>query len=223
MPDDAVTRLLPHLESVVLAQGARLYEVGVDLKHLYFPTSAVAALLRVSENGDATKVAMVGNEGVIGVSIFMGGAASGRASVLMAGHAFRIRTAPLKAEFDLHGPVMRLMLRYTQSLITQMAQTAVCNRHHLVEQQLCCWLLLSLDRVPGDVLAITHETIASMLGVRREGVTEAAGMLRQLGLIEYHRGHLTVLNRGGVLARACECYAVVKRETDRLLPDRLAT
>jgi CRP-like cAMP-binding protein len=175
------------------------------------------------ENGASTEVAMVGNEGIVGVSLFMSGSTSVlRAVVQNAGHAFRIQSNALKTEFALNGAVMHLLLRYTQSLITQMAQTAVCNRHHSVDQQLCRWLLLSLDRLNGNELAITQEIIAGLLGVRREGITEAAGKLKQLGLIAYGRGHITVLNRSGLEAKVCECYAVVKRETSRLLPERSA-
>lgn len=223
MPEEALQRLLPQLEAIELSSGQVLYDSGVELHDAYFPTDSIVTLLCPMENGAATEVAVVGNEGIVGVQLFMGGGTTlHRAVVQGAGHAFRIKCAPLKAEFDLSGAVMRLLLRYAQSLITQMAQTAGCNRHHLLEQQLCRWLLLSLDRVPGKNLAMTQEVIAGLLGVRREGITEAAGLLQRLGLISYHRGHIVVLDRVGLEAKACECYAVVKRETDRLLPDRPA-
>ncbi len=223
MPDDALERLLPDMEWVTLDAGDVLYDQGIELTHLYFPGDTIVTLLLKLEGRNPTKVAVVGHEGVIGVSAFMGGAPPpGCAVVLCAGQAFKIPVATLQAEFDRAGPVMRLLLRYTQSLVTQMAQTAVCNRHHVVEQQLCSWLLACTERLKGRELAVTQEVIAGVLGVRREGVTEAAGALRELGLIAYSRGHISVVNHQGVLARACECYQVVKRETDRLLPDRLA-
>ena len=224
MPDDALKRLLPDIQIVKLNAGDVLYEPRTDLTHLYFPADMIVTLLLQLEDGHATKVAVVGREGVVGVSAFMGGAPPpGRAEVLSPGQAFKIPAASLRAEFDRSGPVMRLMLRYTQSLVTQMAQTAVCNRHHVVEQHLCSWLLTCMDRLEGPSLAATHDVIASILGVRREGISAAAGALRELGLIAYTRGHISVLNRDGVQARACECYQVVKRETDRLLPDRTAS
>lgn len=223
MPDDALDRLLPDMTMVSLQAGNVLYDHGTDLTHLYFPLDTIVTLLLKLEGHHATKVAVVGHEGVVGVSAFMGGTPPpGRAEVLKPGHALKIPAAPLKAEFDRTGPVMRLLLRYTQSLVTQMAQTAVCNRHHVVEQRVCSWLLTCLDRMKGRELAITQEVIAGMLGVRREGVTEGAGVLRELGLIDYSRGKISVLDRDGLQARACECYQVVKRETDRLLPDRPA-
>ena len=224
MPDDARDRLLPDMTLISLHAGDVLYDQGSDLAHLYFPVDAIVTLLLKLEGRNATKVAVVGHEGVIGVSAFMGGTPPpGSAVVLSPGHALKIPAAMLQAEFDRMGPVMRLLLRYTQSLVTQMAQTAVCNRHHVVEQQICSWLLTCMDRMKGRELAVTHEVIAGMLGVRREGITEAAGVLRELGLIAYSRGHINVLDREGVQARACECYQVVKRETDRLLPDRPAS
>ncbi|MDP3172618.1 MAG: Crp/Fnr family transcriptional regulator [Polaromonas sp.] len=223
MPDEALHRLLPDMEMTTLRAGDVLYDQGTELTHLYFPLDNIVTLLLQLEKRGATKVAVVGHEGAVGVSAFMGGVPPpGRAVVLSPGHAFKIPAATIKAEFDRMGPVMRLLLRYTQSLVTQMAQTAVCNRHHVVEQQLCSWLLACSDRLNGGELAVTQEVIAGMLGVRREGVTEAAGALRTLGLIAYSRGHIRVLDHAGVLARACECYLVVKRETERLLPDRPA-
>jgi CRP-like cAMP-binding protein len=223
LPDEAVGRLLPDMALISLHAGDVLYDQGTALTHLYFPLDSIVTLLLTLEKRNATKVALVGHEGVVGVAAFMGGVPPpGRAVVLSPGHAVKIPAATIKAEFDRMGPVMRLLLRYTQSLVTQMAQTAVCNRHHVVEQQLCSWLLACSDRLNGGELAVTQEVIAGMLGVRREGVTEAAGTLRALGLIAYSRGHISVLDPAGVLARACECYLVVKRETDRLLPDRPA-
>ena len=223
MPDDALERLLPAMRTVSLKAGDVLYDQGTDLTHLYFLADTIATLLLKLEGRNATKVAVVGNEGVVGVSAFMGGSQPpGSAVVLSPGHAFSIPAATLKAEFDRMGPVMRLLLRYTQSLVTQMAQTAVCNRHHVVEQQLCAWLLACRDRLKDQEMTVTQEVIAGLLGVRREGITEAAGTLRALGLIAYSRGHISVLNHEGVQARACECYQVVKRETERLLPDRPA-
>jgi len=223
LPDDALKRLSPHLEKIELPAGKVLYEPGSELKNLYFPLDSIVVLLCQMENGASTETAVIGNDGLVGVSLFMGGTTVSQAVVQSAGCAFRIKAAPMKTEFDLNGAVMHLLLRYIQALITQVAQTAVCNRHHLLEQQLCRWLLLSLDRLPGNELVITQEVIAGMLGVRREGITEAAGTLQKLGLIAYRRGHITVLDRPGLEARVCECYAVVKRETRRLLPERLAT
>ncbi|GAB3477150.1 Crp/Fnr family transcriptional regulator [Polaromonas eurypsychrophila] len=224
MPDDALGRLLPDIQIVTLNAGDVLYDLHTDLTHLYFPANVIVTLLLQLEDRPATKVAVVGREGLVGVSAFMGGRPPpGRAEVLSPGHAFQLPAASLKAEFERGGPVMRLLLRYTQSLVTQMAQTAVCNRHHVVEQHLCTWLLTCTDRLEGHSLAATHDLIAGILGVRREAVSEAAGALRERGLIAYSRGHISVLDRGGVLARACECYQVVKRETDRLLPDRPAS
>ncbi len=223
LPDAEWGRWLPQLEWVKLPLGQVLYESGRTLSHVYFPTSAIVSLLYVMENGASAEIAVVGHEGVVGISLFMGGGSTpSRAVVQSAGEGYRLRSALIKAEFDNSHPVMHLMLRYTQALITQMSQTAVCNRHHSLDQQLCRWLLLSLDRLTGSELVMTQELIANMLGVRREGVTEAALNLQKLGLIRYARGHILVLDRPGLEQRTCECYAVVKREYDRLLPDRVA-
>nr|WP_134603051.1 Crp/Fnr family transcriptional regulator [Pseudomonas aeruginosa] len=212
-------RLIPHLERVTLPLGKVLYESGDALRHVYFPTDAIVSLLYVMEDGASAEISVVGNEGLIGVAVFMGGESTpSRAIVQSAGHAYRLPGQKLKDEFNRHGEMLQLMLRYTQALITQMAQTAVCNRHHSIDQQLCRWLLLSLDRLPSNQLSMTQELIANMLGVRREGVTEAAGKLQKLGVIKYSRGHITVLDRPQLEALCCECYAVVKRKTDRLLP-----
>lgn len=220
LPANEYQRLAPHLELVSLEQGQVLYESGGQLQHMYFPTTAIVALMYLLENGSSAEIAVVGNEGLLGVSLFMGGETTpSRAVVQNAGQAYRVPAALLKDEFNRAGPVLRLLLRYTQALITQMTQTAVCNRHHAIEQQLCRWLLLSLDRLPGDVLAMTQELIANMLGVRREGVTMAAGNLQRAGLISYTRGHIKVLDRGGLEGAVCECYGVVKLEYDRLLTD----
>lgn len=213
-------RLAPHLELVPLLLGDVLYESGGKLQHVYFPTTAIISLHYVLENGGSSESAGVGNEGVLGISIFMGGGTTpSRATVQTGGHAYRLKAHVLMEEFNRAGPVLRLLLRYTQALMTQMSQTAVCNRHHSVEQQLCRWLLLTLDRLPGGDLTMTQELIASMLGVRREGVTEAAGRLQTAGYIRYRRGHITVLDRTGLEAVACECYAVVRKEVVRLLSD----
>jgi CRP-like cAMP-binding protein len=218
LPAPALERLLPHLEPVELSLGEVLYESGGALRHVYFPTDAIVSLLYVMENGASAEISVVGNEGLIGVAVFMGGESTpSRAVVQSAGQAFRLPGQQLKDEFNRHEEML-LMLRYTQALITQMAQTAVCNRHHTIDQQLCRWLLLSLDRLPGNELTMTQELIANMLGVRREGVTDAAGKLQRLGIIEYTRGHIKVLDRARLEALSCECYAVVKRETERLLP-----
>jgi CRP-like cAMP-binding protein len=201
-----------------------LYESGMTMSHVYFPTTAIISLLYVMEDGASAEIAVVGHEGVVGVSLFMGGESTpSRAVVQSAGKGWRLRAADLKEEFALSGPAAHLLLRYTQALITQMAQTAVCNRHHTLDQQLCRWLLLSLDRLQGAELVMTQELIANMLGVRREGVTEAALKLQKAGLIRYARGHITALDRAGLEARSCECYEVVKREYDRLLPSRQAS
>lgn len=201
-----------------------LYESGRTLSHVYFPTTAIVSLLYVMENGASAEIAVVGNEGVVGVSLFMGGeSTTSRAVVQSAGHGFRLKAQIMKDEFNRASPVLHLILRYTQALITQMAQTAVCNRHHSLDQQLCRSLLLSLDRLQGNELLMTQELIANMLGVRREGVTGGALKLQNLGLIRYSRGRISVLDRLGLEKRTCECYAVVKREYDRLLPHRLAT
>ena len=216
-------RLFPHLEPVSLPLGKVLYESGDTMRHVYFPADAIVSLLYVMENGASAEISVVGNEGVVGISLFMGGESTpSRAIVQSAGYAYRLSGQRIKDEFGRHGEVLLLMLRYTQSLITQMAQTAVCNRHHSIDQQLCRWLLLSLDRLPSNQLTMTQELIANMLGVRREGVTEAANKLQKLGVIEYRRGQITVLDRPELEALSCECYAVVKKETDRLLPQRFA-
>ncbi|HSI38615.1 MAG TPA: Crp/Fnr family transcriptional regulator [Methylotenera sp.] len=212
-------RLFPNLELVELPLGKVLCESGDQLKHVYFPTNSIISLLYVMEDGASAEIAVVGNEGILGVPILLGGDSTpGRAVVQSAGHGYRMKAQILKNEFNQAGPLQRLLLRYTQALITQMAQTAVCNRHHTVEQQLCRWLLLSIDRLSGNELNMTQELIANMLGVRREGVTEAAGALQHLGLIHYSRGHIQVLDREGLETKSCECYKVVKNEFDRLLP-----
>ncbi len=203
--------------------GEVLYESGAQMRHVYFPITSIVSLLYVMEDGASAEIAVVGNEGIVGISLFMGGeTTTSRAVVQSAGHAYRMRGQLLKDEFYRAGPMQHLLLRYTQALLTQMAQTAVCNRHHSLDQQLCRWLLLSLDRLHSNELVMTQELIANMLGVRREGVTEAAGNLQKAGLIKYQRGHVTVLDRAGLEARTCECYAVVKREYERLLPETLA-
>lgn len=214
----------PQLEKVELKLGQVLYESGSTMYHVYFPTNAIVSLLYVMENGASAEIAVVGHEGVVGVSIFMGGGSTpSRAVVQSAGWGFRLRSAAIKEAFERSSPVMHLLLRYTQALITQMAQTAVCNRHHRLDQQLCRWLLLSLDRLTGDEVIMTQELIANMLGVRREGVTESALSLQKAGLISYARGHIRVLDRAGLKARTCECYDVVKKEYERLLPIQTAT
>ncbi|BEP64578.1 Crp/Fnr family transcriptional regulator (plasmid) [Variovorax sp. V213] len=224
MPPEVLTGLMPLLELVPLKLGEVLYELGVVQQYVYFPTDCIVSLLYVLENGQSAEIAVVGFEGMVGVSLLMGGGSTpNRAVVQSAGHAFRLSASHIKQLTDNGGPLLHLLLRYTQSLITQMSQTAVCNRHHSLEQQLCRWLLLSLDRLPGNELVMTQELIANMLGVRREGVTEAAGKLQRLNLIKYARGHITVLNRPGLEKQVCECYEVVKRETDRLLPRQPAT
>ena len=204
--------------------GHVLYESGDEMRHVYFPTTSIVSLLYVMENGSSAEIAIVGNEGIVGISLFMGGESTpSRAIVQSAGRAFRVASKLLKDEFRRAGPVQHVLLRYTQALITQMSQTAVCNRHHTVEQQLCRWLLMSLDRLASNELTMTQELIANMLGVRREGVTESAGKLQKLGLIEYSRGHIKVLDRPALEAHACECYQVVKTEFERLLPALMAT
>ena len=219
LPPADFERLRPYLELVPLVLGESLYEPGVKLRHVYFPTTAIVSLLYVMEDGASAEIAVVGNEGILGISLFMGGETTpSRAVVQSAGFGYRLKAQLLKDEFGRFGPMMHLLLRYTQALITQMAQTAVCNRHHTVDQQLCRWLLLSLDRLQSNELTMTQELIANMLGVRREGVTEAAGKLQGAGLVRYRRGKITVLDRTGLEARTCECYQVVKREFDRLLP-----
>jgi CRP-like cAMP-binding protein len=219
LPDAEWARWLPELEPVEMTLGQVLYESGMAMTHVYFPTTSIVSLLYVMEDGASAEIAVAGNEGLVGVSLFMGGETTpSRAVVQSAGHGFRMRGHLLKNEFNRSGPVLHLLLRYTQALITQMAQTAVCNRHHSLDQQLCRWLLLSLDRLDGPELVMTQELIANMLGVRREGVTEAALSLQEAGLIRYRRGHITVLDRPGLELRTCECYAVVRKEYDRLLP-----
>src|SRR5277367_1714512 len=219
LPETEWTRWQALLEAVEMPLGQVLYEPGAGLSHVYFPTTAIVSLLYVMEDGASAEIAVVGYEGIVGISLFMGGESTpSRAVVQSAGRGFRLKAAVLKDEFNRAGPVLHLLLRYTQALITQMAQTAVCNRHHSLDQQLCRWLLLSLDRLQGSELVMTQELIANMLGVRREGVTEGALKLQKAGLIKYSRGHITVLNRQGLEDRTCECYAVVKREYDRLLP-----
>jgi CRP-like cAMP-binding protein len=221
LPNAERDRLFPHLELVQLALGQILYESGDTLRHVYFPTDSIVSLLYVMEDGASAEISVVGNEGIIGVALFMGGETTpSRAIVQSAGNAYRLKGQILKDEFHRHGELHHLLLRYTQALLTQMAQTAVCNRHHSVDQQLCRWLLLSLDRLPSNQLNMTQELIANMLGVRREGVTEAAGKLQRLGVIQYHRGHITVLDRSRLEKLCCECYAVVQKEFERLLPFR---
>jgi len=219
LPAADYDRLAPHLELIPMNLGDVLYESGAKLRYVYFPTTCIVSLLYVMEDGASAEIAIVGNEGILGISLFMGGDTTpSRAVVQSAGHAFRLKAELLKNEFGRFGPTMHLLLRYTQALITQMAQTAVCNRHHSVDQQLCRWLLLSLDRLQSNKLSMTQELIANMLGVRREGVTEAAGKLQDDGLIHYRRGTITVVDRAGLEAKVCECYQVVKTEFDRLLP-----
>ena len=218
LPPDEWQRWQPQLELIELPLGQVLYEPGDTLSHVYFPTTAIVSLLYVMENGASAEIAVVGHEGIVGISIFMGGESTpSRAVVQSAGLGYRIASRTIRADFT-RTPVLHLLLRYTQALITQMAQTAVCNRHHALDQQLCRWLLLSLDRLRGNELVMTQELIANMLGVRREGVTEGALKLQAAGLIRYARGRITVLDRSGLEARTCECYAVVKAEYDRLLP-----
>ena len=225
LPTAEFERLAPHLELVEMPLGRILYESGGQLQHVYFPTTAIVSLHYVMENGASSEVAGVGNEGALGISLFMGGNTTpSRAIVYTGGYGYRIKARILMQEFERAGGrragvLQHLLLRYTQALLTQMSQTAVCNRHHSVEQQLCRWLLLTLDRLPSNELTITQELIASMLGVRREGITEAAGHLQQAGFIRYRRGHITVLNRPGLNSRVCECYEVVKNEFNRLLCD----
>ncbi len=220
LPTDEFERLAPQLELVEMPLGEVLYESGGQLKHVYFPTTAIVSLLYVLENGSSAEIAVVGNEGILGISLFMGGETTpSRAVVQSEGFGYRLKAAIIKEEFNRFGPVLRLLLRYTQALITQMTQTAVCNRHHTIEQQLCRWLLLSFDRLPTNSLNMTQELIANMLGVRREGVTVAAGNLQRAGLIDYNRGHIKMLDRPGLEKAVCECYAVVKQEFDRLLSE----
>jgi CRP-like cAMP-binding protein len=220
LPAAEFERLAPHLELVPMPLGEMLYEPGEKMQHGYFPTTGIVSLHYVLESGASSEAAGVGNEGVVGISLFMGGDTTPSSAVVQtAGHAYRLAGRLLKQEFDRTGPMQHLMLRYTQALITQITQTAVCNRHHLVEQQLCRWLLLTLDRIPSHELVMTQELLANMLGVRREGITEVAGNLQRAGIIRYRRGHISVLNRAGLETRVCECYAVVKTELNRLLSD----
>jgi CRP-like cAMP-binding protein len=218
--DAEFDRLSPHLEPIMMRLGDVLYESGGQLNYVYFPTSAIVSLHYVLENGSSSEIAGVGNEGILGISLFMGGNTTpSRAVVQTAGHGYRLKSHILMEEFNRAGPVMRLLLRYTQALITQMSQTAICNRHHTVDQQLCRWLLLTLDRLPTSELTMTQELIASMLGVRREGVTVAAGRLQSQGYISSRRGHISVLDRVGLEGDVCECYEVVKKEFARLMSD----
>jgi CRP-like cAMP-binding protein len=220
LPAAEFERLAPHLEPAPMALGQMLYEPGGQLQHAYFPVSAIVSLHYVLESGAAASVASVGNEGVLGVSLFMGGDTTPSSAVVQnGGQAYRLDRRVLKQEFDRTGALQRLLLRYTQALLTQMSQTAVCNRHHSVEQQLCRWLLVTLDRVPSGEFSMTQELVAGMLGVRREGITEAAGRLQGEGFIRYRRGHIAVLDRAGLQTRVCECYGVVKKEFGRLLSD----
>ena len=222
LPDEDYQRLLPDLELIPMPLGWALYESGSHMNYLYFPTTSIVSVLYVTENGASAEIAITGNCGVVGISLFMGGETTpSRAVVQSAGHGYRLAGNIVKREFAKRGQFQLLALRFTQALMTQMAQTAVCNRHHTLDQQLCRWLLLSLDRLENDELAMTQELIANMLGVRREGVTEAAGHLQKAGLISYNRGHIKVLNRPGLEERVCECYSVVKKEYDRLLPYKI--
>jgi CRP-like cAMP-binding protein len=223
LPTAEFERIAPHLESVAMPLGEVLYESGGLLPHVYFPTTAIVSLHYVLENGASSEIAGVGNEGVVGISLFMDGHAPySRACVYTGGYGYRLKARVLMEEFERGGTLRHLLLRYTQTLMTQISQTAACNRHHAVEQQLCRWLLQTLDRSPSNELTTTQELIAGMLGVRREGITEAAGHLQQAGCIRYRRGHITVLDRPGLESRACECYAVVKNEFNRLFPETQA-
>ena len=218
LPKGARERLFPHLSLVTLRGGDVLYESGAPLRQVYFPIDCVISLLYVLENGASAEISVVGNEGAVGLSLFIGGeTTTSRAIIHSGGSAFRLTGRRLRAEFEGHGDMLHILLRYSQSLLTQMAQTAICNRHHSVDQQFCRWLLSSLDRLPSDKLKVTQELIANMLGVRREGVTAAAGKLQKLGIIKYVRGQITVLDRPRLEKLSCECYAVVKTETDRVL------
>lgn len=223
LPAEEWQRWRPQLEPVDLNLGQVMYESGSEQRYVYFPTSAIVSLLYVTENGSSAEIAVVGFEGIVGIALFLGGETSpSRGVVQSAGHGFRLKASIIKEEFNRSLPVMHVMLRYAQALITQISQTAVCNRHHSVQQQLCRWLLMSLDRLPGSHLRMTQELISNMLGVRREGVTENALKLQEAGLIRYSRGHIEVLDRPGLEKVVCECYSVVKREYDRLLPARVA-
>jgi CRP-like cAMP-binding protein len=222
LPEEEWQRFAEHLELITMPLGAVLYESGETLNHVYFPTTAIVSLLYVMENGASAEIAIAGRESIIGISLFMGGESTpSRAVVQSAGKAFRMKAEFLKTQFNRYSAVLHLLLRYTQALITQMSQTAVCNRHHSIDQQLCRWLLLSLDRLQGDELVMTQELISNMLGVRREGVTEAALKLQGAGVIRYSRGRINVIDRSGLEKLSCECYGVVKKEYDRLLPARL--
>ncbi len=222
LPDVDYARLLPDLELIAMPLGWAVYESGGHMGFVYFPTTSIVSLLYVMENGSSAEIAVTGNEGMVGISLFMGGESTpSRAVVQSAGNGYRLKASVLKREFALGGNLQHLALRFTQALITQMAQTAVCNRHHTLDQQLCRWLLVSMDRLDGEELVMTQELIANMLGVRREGVTEAAGKLQQDGLIRYSRGHIRIVDRAKLERRVCECYAVLKREYDRLLPYRI--
>ena len=220
LPTADFERVAPHLELVPILLGDPLYEPGGQLQHVYFPTTAIVSLLYIMESGSSVEIAGVGNEGILGISLFMGGDTTPSSAVVQtSGHGYRLHRKWLKEEFSRGGLMQALLLRYTQALVTQMFQTAACNRHHSIEQQLCRWLLLTLDRLPTNELIMTQELIASTLGVRRESVTEAAGNLQRTGFISYRRGHVSVLDRSGLEASACECYAVIKKELDRLLSD----
>ena len=220
LPTAEFDRLAPHLELVPMRLGDCLYEPGGRMQHVYFPTTGIVSLLIMLESGSSAEIAGVGNEGVIGISLFMGGDTTPSTAVVQtAGHAYRLPARLLKEDFNRGGLMQRLLLRYTQALLTQMCQTAACNRHHSIEQQLCRWLLLTLDRLSSNELVMTQELVASALGVRREGITEAAGNLQRAGIIRYRRGHIAVVERSGLEARACECYAVVRTEVGRLLSD----
>jgi CRP-like cAMP-binding protein len=222
LPPEDLERLQPHLAYAPLPLGWAVYESGNTQANVYFPATAIISLLYVLADGASTELGVVGNDGIVGISLFMGGETTpSRAVVQSAGHGFRMQASALKGEFERHGALQHLLLRYTQALMTQMTQTAVCNRHHSVDQQLCRWLLLSLDRLPSNELRMTQELIANMLGVRREGVTESAGKLQEAGIIRYTRGKITVLDRPKLEQRVCECYAVVKREAERLFPSTI--
>ncbi len=225
LPDEVLARLTPNLQLVHLPLGKVLYESGVEMKHVFFPTSGcIVSMLYVMADGSSAEIAVVGDEGVVGIALFMGGDTTpSRGLVQSAGYGYRLEAKALQAEFGRHSGLQILLLRYTQALITQMSQTAVCNRHHSLEQQLCRWLLLSQDRLPTNQLTMTQELIANMLGVRREGVTQAAGKLQAAGLIRYNRGRITIVDRSGLEALVCECYAVVRKEYLRLLPTKSAS
>ena len=223
LPEAELARWLPYFEPADMPLGAVIYESGCEMTHMYFPTTCIVSLLYVMKSGASAEIAVVGHEGVVGMPLIMGGGSTpSRALVQSAGEGFRLAADLMLLEFERGGPVMHLLLRYTQSLITQMAQTAACNRHHSLDQQLCRWLLLSLDRLASNELVMTQELIANMLGVRREGVTEAAGRLHKAGIIDYHRGRIIVLDRDRLEMRACECYAVVRKECERLIPATIA-